>query len=137
MHGRCWDAERGSSVADAEGEVLHGGGLVDSSKPLLVVISVELNVGQVLCSHLSHHIVDIAHAARASAHRSRRKVGVTAGAVPVREELGSEGDGDVEVLSDALKNIARDPKLVTHIETEDRSDLILPLARHHLGVRTR
>merc|ERR1712060_370606 len=65
------------------------------------------------------------------------EVGVTARSVPVLEELGCEGDGHVVVFSNALQNIARHMELITHGNADTRSNLVLPLAWHDLGVGAR
>ena len=57
--------------------------------------------------------------------------------VPVGEELRGEGDGDVEVFGNALKNVTRHPKLVSHVDSEDGTDLILQLAWHDFGISAR
>ena len=59
---------------------------------------------------------------------------MTARAVPVGEELGGEGDSHVVVFSNALENVTRHPKLVSHVNAKDGTDLILPLARHDLSI---
>ena len=107
---------------------------MDACKSLLVVVTVEFDVFHVLSGHLSHHIVDVAHATGASAHCLRREISVATGAIPVREELGGERDRHVEIFSNALENVTRHPKLVSHVDAKDGTDLILPLARHDLGI---
>ena len=62
---------------------------------------------------------------------------MTARAVPVGEELGGEGDSHVEVFSNALENVTRHPKLISHVDAEDGTDLILPLAWHDFSVCAR
>ena len=106
MHNTSWDAERSCSVTNTEGELVHGRSLVDASQSLLVVITVEANVVLVLCSEFGHHVVDVLHATSASTHGLSGEVSVAARAIPVLEELRGERDVDVEVLSNALEEIA-------------------------------
>ena len=110
---------------------------MDASKSLLVVVTVEFDVLLVLGSHLCHHLVDVLHATSSSAHRSGWEVCVTSRAIPVGEKLGGEGDRHVEVFSNALKNVTRHPKLISHVDSEDGTDLILPLAWHDFSICAR
>jgi len=59
---------------------------------------------------------------------------MAASTVPVLEELGGEGDVDVEVLSDALEDIARHPEVVADGNALNGAYLVLPLARHDLSI---
>ena len=107
---------------------------MDSCESLLVVITVKSDVIRVFSGELLHHGVNVLHATSTFAHYLRREVCVAARAIPVLEKLRGEGDGHVEVLSDTLKNIARDPQVITHGNSLDGTDLVLPLARHHFSV---
>ena len=104
---------------------------------LLVVISVECDVVLVLGGELSHHAVDVLHATSTCTHGFGGEVGVAARAIPVLEKLGGERDVNVEVLSDASKNVARHPKVITDGNAFNRADLVFPLAGHNLSVGTR
>ena len=55
-------------------------------------------------------------------------------AEPALEELGGEGDGYVEVLSDALKNVARDPVMISDGDSLDGTNLVLPLSGEGFSV---
>jgi len=59
---------------------------------------------------------------------------VAARAVPLREELGGQGDSHVVVLSDAAEEVAGHPEVVTDLNTKAGADLVLPLAGHDLTV---
>ena len=107
---------------------------MDARESLLVVITVELDVVLVFIGELGHHVGDIFHAASASAHGLRGEVSMAARAIPVVKELGSEGDVDVEVLSDALEDVAGHPEVVTDGNAFDGADLVLPLAGHDLSI---
>jgi len=110
---------------------------VNSSQSLVVVVTIELDVGLMSLSHLCHHGVNIGHTLVASSHGLRGEVSVAAGSIPVLKELGGEGDGDVEVFSDTLEKISGDPKLVTHGNAFNWAYLVFPLAWHYLSIGTR
>jgi len=63
-----WNTEGSSSVADAVGEGVHAGGLVDSGETLVVVVSVKFDMVIMLSGKLLHHFVDVFHALGALAH---------------------------------------------------------------------
>ena len=107
---------------------------MDACESLLIVVTVNSDMGLMLSGHLCHHVVDVLHATSALTHRFSREVCVTAGAVPVGEKLGGEGDSHVEVFSNALEDVTRHPKLVSHVNAKDGTDLILPLARHDFSI---
>lgn len=81
-----------------------------------------------LSSELFHHLVDVFHTTIARTHSLRREVCVAARAAPPLVELGGERDGHVEVLSDALKNVARDPEMVSDGNSLDGTNLVFPLS---------
>ena len=135
--GAGWDAEGGSSVSDSEGEFSDVGSFMLTGHSLLVIITVEGDVEVVFVSELLHHVVDVVHALGALSHGLGGEVGVAAGAVPVWEELGGEGDAGVVVLSDAGKNVPGHHEVVTHLKSEAWSNLVLPLTWHNLSVGTR
>ena len=83
---------------------------------------------------LGHHVVDVVHATSASAHSLGREVAMASGAVPVLEELGREGDVDVEVLSNALEEIAGHPEVVANSNALNGANLVLPLTGSDLGI---
>ena len=107
---------------------------MNSCESFLIIVTVEGNVIRVLSGKLFHHLVDVIHAAGTSAHRLSGEVGVASRAVPVLEELGGEGDGHIEVLSDALENITRHPQVVSHGDAFNGANLVFPLAWHDLSV---
>merc|ERR1712187_31505 len=109
----------------------------DAGKTLVVVVTVKSDVSRVLGSELLHHLLNVSHTLIARAHGLSGVVGVAARAVPVFEELGGEGDGDVVVLSDALENITRHMELVTNGNSDAWADLVLPLTWHDLSIGSR
>jgi hypothetical protein len=62
---------------------------------------------------------------------------VETGSVPVTlDGLRVEGDANTELFSDAVEEEARKPKLIAHLNTVARANLVLPLRRHDLSVDT-
>ena len=110
---------------------------MNSCESFLIIVTVEGNVIRVLSGKLLHHLVDVIHAAGTFTHRLSGEVGVATRSVPVLEELGGEGDGHIEVLSNALKKVTRDPEVVAHRNTLDWTYLIFPLTWHNFGVSAR
>jgi len=107
---------------------------MDAGQSLLVIVAIEFDMLGVLRSKFTHHIIDIFHATNAFTHCQRREVSVAAGTIPFFKELGGEGDGHVEVLGNALKNVARDPEMVAHCDTFNGTNLVFPLSRHDFSV---
>ena len=132
-----WDSEGGASVSNTEGEFSDVRSFMLTGHSLLIVVTVDGNVKIVFVTEFLHHIVDVVHALGALSHGLGGEVGVAAGAVPVWEELGGEGDAGVVVLSDAGKNVPGHHEVVTHLKSEAGSDLVFPLSWHDLGVGTR
>jgi len=91
----------------------------------------------VLSGNLRNHPFNVLHAASALTHSLCRVVGVTARAIPVREQLGGKRDSDVEVFSDSVKDVARHMHVVANSDTFNGTNLIFPLAWHHFGIRAR
>ena len=61
-------------------------------------------------------------------------VGMTARSIPVREEFWSEGNIDVVVLCNSLKNVASHPKVITYGYSNTRSNLEFPLTWHNFSI---
>ena len=93
------NAERSSSVSDAEREFTNVRGLVNAGHSLLVVVTVQSNVEVVLLAESYHHIVDVLHASGAFSHGLSREVRVAARSVPIGEGFRSERKIHVEVFS--------------------------------------
>merc|ERR1719171_900194 len=135
---------RAPTVRDAVGELVDRGGLVRTRQPPLVPLAVGLDVLHVLRRELLHRRDDLAvglvrlspRVARV-AHANGREVRVAAGAVPVaRPRLRVESHSHLEILTDPLHDVARHPHMVAAVDANTRPDLVLPLARHHLRVRS-
>ena len=128
------DAERRSSITNAVGELVDRRGFMVTSQSLLVVITIHFNVFLMPRCKLSHHEMNVLHATGSCTHSLGREVGVAARAIPVLEKLGGERDVDVEVLSNASKNVARHPEVISDGNALDRADLVFPLAGHDFCV---
>ena len=100
----------------------------------LVVLAIDGHVLLLAASKLLHGGLDGLHAALLTGLLGR-DVGVQTSAVPVTGDgLRSEGDLGTELLSDAVQDEARHPELVAHVNARARTDLVLPLGGHDLGV---
>ena len=78
--------------------------------------------------------MNVLHALSSTPHLFSGVVGVAASSVPVLEELGLEGDGDAEVLSDSGEQVSGNPEHVSDLDADGGTDLVLPLAGHDLAV---
>lgn len=137
MHNLGWDSERARSVSSAVRELVNRGGLMDSSKPLVVVGTVKLDVESVLLLEEDHHVVYVLHFPGTSSHGFGREVGVATGSVPVGEELWLKGDGDIEFLRASVEEVSGQGHMVTLLNTGAWTDLELPLSWHDLSIGSR
>mmetsp|Transcript_2902 Transcript_2902/g.8567 ORF Transcript_2902/g.8567 Transcript_2902/m.8567 type:complete len:350 (+) Transcript_2902:106-1155(+) len=131
------NADRAPAIRDAVFELLDGAGFVQAREAVGVPLAVD---GDVLCV-LERHLVtagdDVLDAA-CLAHALGGEVYVSPGSVPVAlDGLGLEGHEDVEVLGHAVQDVTAHPELIPSLDAHARADLVLPLAGHHLRVRTR
>ena len=83
----------------------------------VVVVSVKLNMELVLVRELFHHLIDVIHSLFTLSHGLGREVSVAAGAVPVGEQLGGDGDINAVVLSYALEQVASHVEMVSDLNT--------------------
>ncbi|KAH3663872.1 hypothetical protein OGAPHI_005275 [Ogataea philodendri] len=119
-----------------EAGLLSSNGLVLTGQSEVVVVTVQSNVLGVSLGQFLDGGLDGLHTAWNS-HRGSRNVGMASSTVPVSlERLWMEGDLDTKLLSDLVEQVSGHPQLVTHLDTFARSNLELPLGRHHLGVDT-
>lgn len=137
LRSRGGNAEGGSAIGDTVGELLAAGRLVDAGQTLLVVVTVDSDMGGVLNAELSHHVVDVLHALSTVSHGLGGVIAVAARSVPVVEELGCKRNIDVVVLSNSLDQVAGDPQVVTDIDTLAWADLVFELTGHHFDVGAR
>lgn len=110
---------------------------MDAGQTLVIIITVQSDVSLMLSSELLHHIVNVSHSTGALTHCLSRVVGMAARAIPVLEELRGEGDGNVIVFGNALKDVATHVELVTDGKSEAGTNLVFPLAWHDLSVGSR
>jgi hypothetical protein len=109
---------------------------VSTSETKIVVFSVNCNVFRVLEAELFDGGLDGFDPARLP-HLFGAVIAVAAGSVPVSFKwLRMEGDLDTPLFSDANKQIASHPEVITHGNTLAGSDLELPLRRHNLSINT-
>lgn len=107
-----------------------------ASETLLVALTVDGNVLNVAGLELLHVRLDGLHAT-ISTSSVGGDVGVETSSVPFTlDGLGLKGNLDAEFLSDTVKEEAGQPKVVAHLNTSARADLVLPLRRHDLSVDT-
>lgn len=107
---------------------------MDTSQTLLVVVTVDRDVGNVLDAELSHHVFDVLHALSTISHGLGGVIAVAARSVPVVEELGCKRNIDIVVLSNSLDQVAGDPQVVTNIDALAWADLVFELTGHHFDV---
>lgn len=132
-----WDTDRGAAVSDAVGEGVDRASLVTAGKALLVTLAVHGNMLGVAALELLDGGLDMLHTALLT-HLLGGEVAVKTGTVPVAGNgLGVERDLGTELLGHTVEEEAREPEVVTHLDTLARADLVLPLSGHHLGVGAR
>lgn len=129
------NTDGGTTVGNAVAEGVDVGGLVGAGEAELVALTVDGNVLGVLGAELVDGLLDLLEAALL-AHLLGGDVGVHAGAVPLSlgDGLGVEGAVDLEVLADALEDVAGHHELIASIDADAGSDLVLLLSGHDLAV---
>ena len=128
------DTDGGTAVSNTVGELVDALGFVLASQAALVTNTVELNVFLVLLFKLADAVQNGSKAALL-AHGESAEVGVAASAVPVTGDgLGVVADKHAEVLTHAEHDVAGKPEAVTGVDALARTNLVLPLARHHFSV---
>jgi hypothetical protein len=110
---------------------------MDTSKTLIIVVAVDRYVENVFFTEFLHHLFDVGHALSTFTHRLSGVVGVTAGAVPVREKLRGKRNIHNEVFSDTREEVAWHVEVVTNFNTSAGSNLVLPLTGHNFRIGTR
>lgn len=132
------NSDGSSSVGDTGRERGHGSSLVFTSQSLLVVLSVDGQMLDVLALELLDRILDRGHTLAGRSHGLGRVVRVATSTVPVTlEGLGVERGFDTPLFSDSEQEESSHPEVVSHLNTLARTDLELPLSGHDLGVDTR
>mmetsp|Transcript_9169 Transcript_9169/g.28436 ORF Transcript_9169/g.28436 Transcript_9169/m.28436 type:complete len:443 (-) Transcript_9169:18-1346(-) len=132
--GGVGDAARRVACADVVVEHVEARRLVFARQALDVVGAVRRDVAERVDGEVLDRGGDHVEAAR-GAHRGGGEVAVHAGAVPVALlGLGVEVDVDVLGLAEAQERPAGDEGVIPRLDALARADLVLPLARHHLGV---
>jgi hypothetical protein len=62
---------------------------------------------------------------------------VAAGTIPVGEKLGCERYTNTDIFCDSMKEIARNPQVVTDLDAVARTNLVFPLSGHNFSVCSR
>ena len=130
------DTNGSTTVGDSGTERSDVTGLVAASETHVVVISVDGNVFIVLLGELFDSSLDGLNTTLGT-HGSGTVVGVAPSTVPVTGQgLGVERDLDTPLLGKTDEEVAGHPEMVTHLNTQARANLELPLGRHDLGIDT-
>jgi len=133
------DADRGTTVSDTVREGTNVLSLVEAGQTTFVTLTVGLDVLKVLGLKLGHLGEDVLHTlAVGKMEVLDAEVGVATSTVPVTVlGLGVKVDGHAEELTDAVEGPATDPELISSLNTDDGTDLELPLSGHDLSVSAR
>lgn len=110
---------------------------MDTSQSLLVVVTINSDVNLMLLFEVLHHLIDVLHTLGAVSHGLSGVVGVATRTIPVLEELWSEGNNNLVVLSNTLQKITGDPHVVTDFNTDAWTNLVLKLTWHDLNISSR
>ena len=109
---------------------------MDSSKSLVVVGSVKLDMEGMLGLEVNHHVIDVLHFAGTSSHGFGREVSVASRTVPVREKFWLEGDGDTELFGTSVEEISSHGHVITLLNACAWTNLEFPLSWHDLSIGT-
>ena len=107
---------------------------MDTSKSLIVTSTIKLNVSLMLGLEFFHHIINISHSFFTASHGLCGEVRMASTTVPVWEELWLKGDGHVVLFSASMEKESTGPEVISLINSNTWSDLILPLSWHNLTV---
>jgi len=130
------DTNGSTTIGNSGAERSNVTGLVATSETHIVVISVDGNVFIVFLGELFDSSLDGLNTTLGT-HGSGTEVGVAPSTVPVTGQgLGVEGDLDTPLLGKTDEEVAGHPEMVTHLNTQARANLELPLGRHDLGIDT-
>lgn len=130
------NTDRTTTVSNTVGELVNGTSLVATSKTSLVTLAIDGNVLNVTGLEFLHGSLNGLHTALGTSSVGG-DVGVKSSTIPVTGDgLGVERDLSTELFGDTVEEEARDPEVVTHLDTLARTNLVLPLSGHDLGVDT-
>merc|ERR1719359_738882 len=138
------NTHRTPTVRYTVGELIDRSRLVRSGQPPLVPLAVGIDGRHVIRAELLNRGDDLAVSlvwrvpgVAFIAHLLGREVRVAPRSVPISSaRLRVESHGNLEVLADALHDVARHPHVIAAVDALARPNLVLPLARHDLRVRT-
>lgn len=107
---------------------------MDSSKSLMVVLSVKLNMLGVVFVEFLHHVINVSHFTGSGSHGFGGEISVASGSVPVIEEFWFKRDREAKLFSASIKEISSNPHMITSLEASSWTNLIFPLSWHDLSV---
>mmetsp|Transcript_11769 Transcript_11769/g.33195 ORF Transcript_11769/g.33195 Transcript_11769/m.33195 type:complete len:410 (+) Transcript_11769:478-1707(+) len=131
------DTDGGTTIGNSEPEGIDVARLVGTGKALFVAASVLGDVLRVALRQPLDGSLNGLHSPIAT-HRLRGVVGVGTSSIPVSlDGLRVEGGDDSKLLPEAVEQPPGDHDHITGLQGTGRSNLELPLSRHHLGVNSR
>merc|ERR550539_144707 len=135
------NTDTATSISHASREVVNGRRLMGPGQTPFIILAlpgiVSLDVADVVLGHFVDGLLDGLHAA-GLAHGVGGEVGVGPGPVPVaRHRLRVKRHNHAKVLRHSVKEVARHPQIIPHVDPLSGSNLELPLSRHNFGVGSR
>jgi hypothetical protein len=128
--------DRCTTIGNARTESTNVSSFVTTGQSHVVVVSVNSDMFIVFLGQLLDRSLDVLHTSR-FAHPFGAVVGMASSAVPFSlQNFGVERHLDTPLLSDANQKISCHPEVIAHRDSFARTNLELPLRRHHLGVDT-
>ena len=123
-----------ATVGNTRTKITNVAGLVTTSQPQLVILSVDSDVLLVPLGQLLNGSFNVLDSSRLT-HLLGGVVGVATSTVPITSQrLGVEGDLDTPLFSYTDEKVTSHPKVVTHGDTLARTNLELPLGWHDFSV---
>ena len=107
---------------------------MDTSKSLMVVLSIELQMLGMIFVEFLHHVINVSHFTCSGSHGFGGEVSVASRSVPVWEEFWLKRDREAEFFSASIKEISGDPHVITALNSSSWTNLIFPLSWHDLSV---
>ncbi len=132
-----WNTDGCTTVGNTVAEGVDCASLVPAGETESVVLTINSNMLHVTTLELLDGGFDVLHATFLS-HLLAGKVAMQTRAIPVTgNRFWVEGDLRAEFFRDTVEEEARKPEVITHLDTEARTNLELPLSRHDFGVGAR
>mmetsp|Transcript_1175 Transcript_1175/g.2271 ORF Transcript_1175/g.2271 Transcript_1175/m.2271 type:complete len:223 (+) Transcript_1175:79-747(+) len=136
LRGLIRDPHGCAAIGHTVGEFIDGRGLVGTRQSLVVALTVQRDVLHVLLRHVVQHglhdglvgVVLLPHALRGIVRVAPRPVPVPG------DRLRIPGHRHIMALTDSQHDVTGHPHMIARIDPHARTDLVLPLPRHHLRV---